>query len=110
NHLVFLNEGKIKSFTVHPNDVGLPTYDNTAIQGGNAKENAAILQSVLDNEASPYLDTVLLNAAIGLFANGKAATLIDGIELARNSISSGAAKKCLTELIQYSETLTSEAI
>src|SRR5699024_2086485 len=71
NHLVLLNEGKITSFTVHPDDLGLPTYDNKEIVGGNPKENAAILRSVLDNEPSAYLDTVLLNAAIGLFAHGK---------------------------------------
>src|SRR5699024_6582147 len=59
-HLVLLNEGTISSFTVHLHDLGLPVYDNKGIEGGTAKENAAILHSVLNNEASPYLDTVLL--------------------------------------------------
>lgn len=110
NHLVLLDNGKITSFVVHPNDLGLPVYDNTQIRGGDAAENAAILKSVLNNEASPYLDTVLFNAAIGLFANGKAQTLIDGVELARESIASGAAKERLIHLIQFSENTTSEAI
>ncbi len=110
NHLVLLENGEITSFTLHPSEVGLPTYSNKHIQGGDAKENAAILLSVLNNEASPYLDTVLLNGGIGLFANGKTASIQDGIELARESIASGAALDRLNELVKYSKQLTSEAI
>lgn len=110
NHLVLLEDGDVTSFTLHPNDVGLPTYSNKAIQGGNAKENAEILLGVLNNEESAYLDTVLLNAAIGLFANGKTSTIKDGIEVARESIASGAALNRLNTLIKFSKTLTSEAI
>lgn len=110
NHLVLLENEEITSFTLHPNEVGLPTYTIKEIEGGNAKENAKILLSVLNNEASPYLDTVLLNAAIGLFANGKTSTVKDGLEIARESIASGAALNRLNTLIKYSETLTSEAI
>ena len=110
NHLVLLNEGTISSFTVHPHDLGLPVYENKEIQGGTAKENAAILHSVLNNEASPYLDTVLLNAAIGLFAHGKVHTLIDGIEMARDSIASGKAMDRLNTLVEYSQSVSKEAI
>src|SRR5699024_5725728 len=110
NHLVLLNEGTISSFTVHPHDLGLPVYENKEIQGGPAKENAAILHSVLNNEASPYLDTVLLNAAIGLFAHGKVHTLIDGIEMARDSIASGKAMDRLNTLVEYSQSVSKEAI
>lgn len=110
NHLVLLEDGEITSFTLHPQEVGLPTYSNKDIQGGDAKENAAILLSVLNNEASPYLDTVLLNGGIGFFANGKTSTIQDGIEVARESIASGAALDRLNELVKYSKQLTSEAI
>jgi anthranilate phosphoribosyltransferase len=110
NHLAILHGGKITTCTVHPDDLGLPIHENSAIQGGTAKENAAILRSVLNNEPSAYLDTVLLNASIALFANGKVDHFIDGIALAQESIASGAALESLNTLIHYSETLTSEAI
>src|SRR5690606_13401379 len=110
NHLVLLEDGEITSFTLHPQEVGLPTYSNKDIRGGDAKENAAILLSVLNNEASPYLDTVLLNGGIGFFANGKTSSIQDGIEVARESIASGAALDRLNELVKYSKQLTSEAI
>ena len=110
NHLVLLDNGAITSFTLHPEDVGLPVYSNDKIVGGTPKENAAILKSVLQNEQSPYLDTVLLNAGIGLFANGKTNSIQDGIELAKESIATGAALDKLNTLIAYSKTMTSEAI
>lgn len=110
NHLVLLEEGRLSSFTLHPKDIGLPTYDNHVIQGGDAARNAAILLSVLHNEASPYLDTVLLNAALGLFANGKTTSIADGVDVAKESIQSGAALKRLTTLIDFSKSLTRKVI
>lgn len=103
NHLVLLEDGKITHMTLHPSDVGLPIYDNDAIVGGDARENADILLSVLNNQAGPYLDTVLLNAGIGLFANGIAETILDGVTLARKSIASGAALQQLNTLVEYSK-------
>ncbi len=109
NHLVLLNEGEITSFTLHPEDVGLTVYDNETIQGGDAKENADILLRVLQNEAGPYLDTVVLNAALGLFANGKTSSIKAGVEVAHESIASGAALQRLNTLIDFSKSLTREA-
>lgn len=110
NHLVLLEDGHITSFTLHPEELGLPVYNSDAIRGGNPKENAAILKSVLSNEQGPYLDTVLLNAAIGLFANGKADDIKQGVDIARESIASGAAMERLNNLVQYSKNLKREAI
>lgn len=103
NHFVILENGHLTEKTLNPSDVGLPTYDNEAIIGGDAKENAEILYSVLNNEPSAYLDTVLLNAGLALFANGHSKTIKDGIRDARESISSGAAIEKLNVLIDYSE-------
>lgn len=103
NHIAFLNEGEIETFTLHPEELGLPVYDNDAIRGGDAEVNADILLRVLNNEPGPYLDTVLLNAALGLFANGVATTLKDGLLLARESIASGAALERLNRLVELSK-------
>lgn len=103
NALTFLNDGEITSFTLHPEEVGLQVYPNEAIRGGDVKENSTILLSVLNNEPSAYLDTVLLNAGIALFANGKAKTIVDGVSIARESIASGAALERLNHLISFSK-------
>lgn len=103
NHLALLNDGKIETFTLHPEELGLPVHSNDAIRGGEAEENAEILLNVLNNKPGPHLDTVLLNASLGLYANGKAKTLQDGLEIARESIASGAALQRLNRLVEFSK-------
>lgn len=110
NHITFLNNGEITSFTLHPSEVDLPVYPNEAIRGGDAKQNADILLNVLKGEPGVHLDTVLLNAGLGLFANGAATTIHDGVSKARESVMSGAAMEKLQNLITYSKKTTSEAI
>lgn len=110
NHITLLDQGEITSFTLHPADINLPVYPNADIRGGSAKENAAILRSVLQNERGAYYDTVLLNAGLGIFANGKASSISEGIKLAKESIDSGAALEKLKYLIKYSTNVSKEAI
>lgn len=108
NHLILLEDGDLIPFTLRPEDVDLPTYSLADIRGGDAKENAEILLNVLKGKPGPYLDTVLLNAGLGLFASGKATSIKDGISLARESIMSGAAMERLQTLITYSQNMASE--
>ncbi|MFD1850851.1 anthranilate phosphoribosyltransferase [Oceanobacillus bengalensis] len=108
NHLVLLDNGELTSFTLRPEDVGLPYFSKDEIRGGNAVENAEILQNVLKGKKGAYYDTVLLNAGVGIFTNGKAETILDGIDIARESIESGAALSKLENLIEYSKKIPSE--
>ncbi|MFP7492690.1 anthranilate phosphoribosyltransferase [Terribacillus saccharophilus] len=103
NHLVLLEDGKQTNFTLHPEEVGLPVYPLEAIKGGDAAENADILLRVLKGETGAHRDTVVLNAGLGIFANGKAASIQDGIKLAQESIDSGAARQKLQFLIDYKQ-------
>lgn len=107
NQLITLVNGKLERKTLHPEEVGLSVYSNEKIRGGDAKANAEILKSVLNGKSGAYLDTVLLNAGLGLFTNGKAATIKDGIAMARESIKSGAALDRLERLITYSKKIPS---
>lgn len=110
NHIILLENGQTSSFTIHPDELGLPVYGNEQIRGGDAKDNAAILQNVLQGKPGAYLDTVVLNAGLGLFANGKATTIEEGITLAKESIHSGAALGKLQCLIEYSKQIPNEVI
>ncbi|GAB3790868.1 anthranilate phosphoribosyltransferase [Virgibacillus kimchii] len=110
NHMILLEQGRLTSFTLHPEEIGLPVYTKEQIRGGDAKENAAITKSVLKGEPGPYLDTVLLNAGLGLFANGTAETISSGVAMARESITSGSAMEKLENLVQYSRKIPSEVV
>ncbi|WP_087974447.1 anthranilate phosphoribosyltransferase [Oceanobacillus rekensis] len=108
NDLIILENGELKSISLHPEEVGLPVYSNDSIRGGDSKENAEILMSVLKGKQGAYFDTVLLNAGLGIYTNGKAATIKDGINLARESILSGAALERLERLVDFSSKIPSE--
>jgi anthranilate phosphoribosyltransferase len=103
NHLVLMNEGEIIPFTLHAEEVGLPSAPLESIRGGDAKDNAEILKSVLNGVPSPHLDTVLLNAGIGLFAAGVVTTIQEGVHKASESIESGRALKTLQAVVTYCE-------
>jgi anthranilate phosphoribosyltransferase len=72
------------------------------IAGGDARANADIIRRVLSGEKSARRDVVLLNAAAGLVAAGKAHHLADALPLAVQSIDSGAAAAKLEKLAQFS--------
>lgn len=110
NRFILLKNNKLTPFTLHPHDIGLPIYPNDAIKGGDAKENACITQRVLQGEPGAYMDTVLLNAGLALFAHGKAATILSGIELARKSILSGKALAALNGLISISKKTSNSGV
>ncbi len=103
NYLVILENGIITEKTLHPEEVGLPIYPNEAIVGGYARENAEILRNVLEGKKGAYRDTVLLNAGIGIYVGGKAATIQNGVEIAEELIDSGAALEKLNRLIEASK-------
>lgn len=99
-HCVLLDRGELLEFTIKPEDVDLPYVDNKAISGGDKEMNARILTDVLSGKHGPHRDTVLLNAGLAIFANGKATTIKEGIALARTSIDEGHALEKLNHLIQ----------
>ena len=73
-----------------------------AILGGDAAENAKIIEAILRGERGPRRDVVLLNAAPAIVAGGAAKTWKEGIQLAAESIDSGTAFKKLEELRTFS--------
>ena len=98
NQLALLEKGHISLHHFEAKDLGLTAYSLEDIRGGDAQYNAQILQAVLQNQPSPYLETVVLNAGLGFFANGKVDRIEDGIRLAREVIASGAALQKLRDL------------
>lgn len=93
-----LEDGKIRSREIHPEDAGLPVHNFRDILGGTPEENAAAMISLLDGEEGAYRDAVLLNAAAALVVADKANNLKDGAALARESIDSGKAKQAVETL------------
>ncbi|MNN92800.1 anthranilate phosphoribosyltransferase [compost metagenome] len=77
-----------------------------AIRGGNATENAQITLEILEGEAQgPKRDIALLNAAMAFQVDGKARDMQEGIEMAKEAIDSGRAKRHLKKIVETSNLL-----
>ena len=105
-HVCRLEKGRITEFALNPDDAGLPAHPFEEIVGGTPDYNAAKLKSLLAGEQSAYLDAVLLNAAAAFVVAEAAASLSEGVELARTSINSGAARNRLEKLVRITNPVT----
>ncbi len=100
-YVVELRRGESRRFSIQPEDLGITPAPISAILGGDAKTNAAIIEGVLKGERGPRRDVVLLNASAAIVAGGAATTLREGIRAAEESIDSGAALKTLQALRDF---------
>ncbi len=97
-----IKDGEITKYKIDPREFGLSLYSKDDIVGGTADENAVITRDVLEGkEQGAKRDIVLLNAGVALYTIGKAATMKEGVELARQAVDSGKALEKLDEFIQY---------
>lgn len=96
------NKGRLRSYKIKPHDFGIKRGRLKDLLGGGPEENAKILLDILEGKKGPKRDIVLLNAAAGIVAGGKARGFKEGIKLAEESIDSGAAKKKLEALKEFS--------
>ncbi|MCF2903791.1 anthranilate phosphoribosyltransferase [Octadecabacter sp. CECT 8868] len=98
-----LSHGMITAREVHPEDAGLPVHPFEAILGGTPADNAKAFRALLDGQDSAYRDAVLLNASAALLVGGKVESLKSGVELARESIDSGAARNSVETLAKITQ-------
>jgi anthranilate phosphoribosyltransferase len=84
-------------------DVGLRAAPKDAVLGGSLADNVATVHAILDGqETGPKRDIVLLNAAAALVAADYAADLREGLELARQSLDTGAARERMEKMVVVS--------
>jgi len=98
--------GSTKEWFATPAGVGLRGGELGDIAGGSPAENAGVVRRVLDAEAGPARDVVVLNAGAAILAGGAAEDLEGGVAKAQESIDSGAAGKVLERLVETSASLS----
>ena len=96
-------DGAIDEIEVHPEDAGLPVHPFEDIVGGTPEENAVAFNALLDGTHSAYRDAVLLNSAAALVIADAAPDLKAGVEMARTSIDSGAAREKITAVAHITQ-------
>jgi anthranilate phosphoribosyltransferase len=99
-----VREGSVHSYEITPEEFGMSRALLEQISGGtDATENAAIVRTVLSGEKSAKRDVVLMNAAAAIVAAGKSSHLPEAARIAADSIDSGAARKKLDGLVQFTQ-------
>ena len=87
-----LRDGAIEEYEILPGEFGLPMSDLRGIRVDSPEESRAMLLGVLDDQAGPARDIVLLNAGAALYVAGVSPSIGEGVERARQAIASGAAR------------------
>jgi len=85
-------DGSLREAEISPEEAGLPVHPFKAILGGTPEENGRAFRALLEGAGGAYRDAVLLNAAAALVVAGRANDLRQGVEMARESLDSGAAR------------------
>jgi anthranilate phosphoribosyltransferase len=101
-----LKDGQVSEYEIHPEDFGFAMSSNRALRVETPEQSRAMLLGVLNNEAGPARDIVLLNAGAALYAANVTDSIEAGIALARQALSSGAAKAKLEQLLTVAHQLT----
>lgn len=98
-----LEDGHVRSFTVDPVALGLAPAIKDELTGGVPDENAAAVRRVLAGQHGAHRDIVVLNAGAALVVAGRAESLAEGVELAAQSIDTGAAEATLARFVAESQ-------
>ena len=95
--------GHVTTWTLSVAETGLPVTPIENVRGGDKVANAATMRRLLNGEGGPVRDYVLLNSAGVLLIGDLVTDIRDGIQLAAQSIDSGAAKECMESMIEASK-------
>jgi len=95
-----LNNGKIRTYSLSPEELGFDRATIADIRGDTPQENAADIVKILQGQKGPKRDIVVMNSAAALVVGGKASDIKDGVELAQQTIDSGAALEKLKSFVE----------
>ena len=98
-----VNQGQVSNWTLSVADTGLPVTPIQAVRGGDKVANAATMRALLGGDGGPVRDYVLLNSAGVLLVGDLVSNIRDGVQLAAQTIDSGAAKDRMESMIEVSQ-------
>jgi anthranilate phosphoribosyltransferase len=101
-----VRDGHVHQEQRDPRDVGLARCKPEDLAGGDAAENAASLEAVLNGrEYGAHRDALLLGTGLLMEVTGRSPNLAAGVRAAGEAIDSGAPKKLLKQLRAFSESI-----
>ena len=109
-HVVEQKDGKMSSYELTPEEFGLRRVPLESLTMPDKAAAIRTARALIQGEAEQHLeDLVLLNAGAGIYAGGKAGSIAEGLERARDSLRSGAARTVLESVVSYTAGLRQAA-
>jgi len=107
NSVAELRDGRISKYILDPEKLGFKKSNISDLVGGDAKENARILTSILTGEEKgARRDSAVINAAAAIVSGKKSDSLSEAVDLANHSIESRKAYEKLNRLIEFTNRKT----
>lgn len=99
-----LREGEVTEHVLRPSDAGLPEHDLSALEGGDAEDNARALRALLDGAPGAYRTAVQYGGALALVVAGDAelSELPAAAQRIAGVLDDGSARDLLAELVAAS--------
>ncbi|PTB18313.1 anthranilate phosphoribosyltransferase [Trinickia symbiotica] len=98
-----LRDGEIHEYEIHPEDFGLQMVSNRSLKVNDANESKQLLIEALENRPGVAREIVTLNAGTALYAANVAASIADGIQIAREAIATGRARAKVDEFVRFTQ-------
>jgi anthranilate phosphoribosyltransferase len=98
-----VRDGAVTEWTLEPSSLGIAPATTAQLRGGDVARNRALADAILAGESGPRADLVALNAAAALVVAGVTEDLGSGLEVARASLASGAAREVLERWVDASQ-------
>jgi anthranilate phosphoribosyltransferase len=98
--VVELRDGRLSTYEVTPEDVGVEPERDGAVGAGTPAENADVLRRILQGQHGPERSLALMNAGAAIYVAGRADSIAAGVERARESVDSGEALRVLEGYVE----------
>ncbi len=96
-----VENGRVQKGRWQPADFGLEPALVDDLHGADPARNAEIIRALLDGEPGPRRDVVIANSAAALFLAQHATDLKSAVDLAAESVDSGAARRKLEQVTEF---------
>jgi anthranilate phosphoribosyltransferase len=105
-----VEDGGVQKGRWLPGDFQVEAASVEELQGGDSETNAQLIRGIFEGEPGPRRDVVIVNSAAALFAARRAVDLKTAVAMAVEAIDSGAARRKLEELVEFSARLEHQAL
>jgi anthranilate phosphoribosyltransferase len=105
-----LKNASVTSYTIHPEDFGFKRRRLEELQGGSLEESVRIVWEIVENRApEAKRDAAIYASGMAIYVGGKAETMQEGFEKAKEALETGAAKEALVRLIDAHRSITASS-